>query len=61
MDNDSVRVFLQYLREIIAQPNKAHMDILSHDGTASGSHAVAKSWAEEASMVIHLKKIGQPQ
>ena len=55
MDNDSVRVFLQYLREIIAQQNKCHMDILSHDGTASGSHAGAKSWAEEASVVIHLK------
>ena len=55
IDNESVRVFLQYLREGIAQPNNAHIEILSHDGTAKGSHAGAKSWAEEASMVIHLK------
>ena len=41
--------------EIIAQPNKAHIEILSHDGTAKGAHAGAKSWAEEPSMVMHLK------
>ena len=28
---------------------------MSHDGTARGAHAGAKSWAEEPSMVIHLK------
>ena len=55
IDNESTRVFLQYLREIIAFPNKCHIDILSHDGTASGAHAGAKSWAEEPSMVICLK------
>lgn len=55
IDNESTRVFLQYLREIIAFPNKCHIDILSHDGTASGAHAGAKSWAEEPSMVLHLK------
>ena len=55
IDNESTRLFLQYLREIIAQPNKAHIEILSHDGTAKGAHAGAKSWAEEPSMVMHLK------
>ena len=55
IDNESTRVFLQYLREIIAQPNKAHIEILSHDGTARGAHAGAKSWAEEPSMVMHLQ------
>ena len=55
IDNESTRVFLQYLREIIAQPNKAHIEILSHDGTAKGAHAGAKSWAEEPSMVMHLQ------
>ncbi len=53
IDNESTRIFLQYLREIIAQPNKAHIEILSHDGTAKGSHSGAKSWAEEPSMVMH--------
>ena len=43
------------MRDIIAQPNNAHIDILSHDGTARGAHAGAKSWAEEPSMVISLK------
>ena len=55
VDNDAVRALLQYIREIIAFPNKCHIEILSHDGTAKGAHAGAKSWAEEPSMVIHLK------
>ena len=55
VDNDAVRSLLQYLREIIAFPNKCHIEILSHDGTAKGAHAGAKSWAEEPSMVINLK------
>ncbi len=55
VDNDAVRALLQYLREIIAFPNKCHIEILSHDGTAKGAHAGAKSWAEEPSMVINLK------
>ena len=43
------------MRDVIAVPNNAHIEILSHDGTARGAHAGAKSWAEEPSMVIHLK------
>ncbi len=54
IDNDSVRVLLSYMREIIAQPNQCHIGFLSHDGTEKGSHSGAKSWAEEPSMVIHL-------
>ena len=53
-DNDSVRVLLSYMREIIAQPNKCHIGFISHDGTEKGSHSGAKSWAEEPSMVVHL-------
>ena len=55
LDNVQVRDFIRFLRDIIAQPNNAHIDILSHDGTARGAHAGAKSWAEEPSMVIRLK------
>ena len=55
LDNVQVRDFIRFLRDIIAQPNNAHIEILSHDGTARGAHAGAKSWAEEPSMVIRLK------
>ncbi len=54
IDNDSVRVLLSYMREIIAQPNKCHIGFISHDGTEKGSNSGAKSWVEEPSMVIHL-------
>ena len=54
IDNDSVRVLLSYMREIIAQPNKCHIGFISHDGTEKGSHSGAKSWAEEPSMVVRL-------
>ena len=55
LDNVQVRDFIRISRDIIAKPNNAHIEILSHDGTARGSHAGAKSWAEEPSMVICLK------
>ena len=55
LDNVQVRDFIRVIRDVIAKPNNAHMEILSHDGTARGAHAGAKSWAEEASMVISLK------
>ncbi len=54
LDNVQVRDFIRISRDIIAKPNNAHIEILSHDGTARGSHAGAKSWAEEPSMVICL-------
>jgi hypothetical protein len=55
LDNVQVRDFIRISRDIIAKPNNAHIEILSHDGTARGPHAGAKSWAEEPSMVICLK------
>ena len=55
IDNDAVRVLLSYIREGIAQPNNCHIEFLSHDGTAKGAHAGAKTWREEPSMVIRLK------
>ena len=55
LDNLQVRDFIRISRDIIAKPNNAHIEILSHDGTAKGAHAGAKSWAEEPSMVICLK------
>ena len=55
LDNVQVRDFIRVIRDVIAVPNNAHIEILSHDGTARGAHAGAKSWAEEASMVISLK------
>ncbi len=55
LDNVQVRDFIRVIRDVIAVPNNAHIEILSHDGTARGAHAGAKSWAEEPSMVISLK------
>ena len=55
LDNVQVRDFIRISRDVIAKPNNSHIEILSHDGTAKGAHAGAKSWAEEVSMVIHLK------
>ncbi len=55
LDNVQSRDFISVLRDVIAVPNNAHIEILSHDGTARGAHAGAKSWAEEPSMVLHLK------
>ena len=55
LDNVQVRDFIRVVRDVIAKPNNAHIEILSHDGTARGAHAGAKSWAEEASMVLSLK------
>ena len=55
LDNVQSRDFISLLRDVIAVPNNAHIEILSHDGTARGAHAGAKSWAEEPSMVLHLK------
>ena len=42
-DNDSVRVLLEYMREVIAQPSKSSLMFISHDGTERGAHAGAKS------------------
>ena len=33
IDNDSVRVFLEYLKEIVAAPHGCHIGFISHDGT----------------------------
>ena len=55
LDNVQSRDFISVLRDVIAVPNNAHIEILSHDGTARGAHAGAKSWAEEPSMVMHLQ------
>ena len=55
LDNVQVREFIRVIRDVIAKPNNAHIEILSHDGTARGAHAGAKSWAEEPSMVVSLK------
>ena len=57
IDNDAVRVLLEYMREVIAQPTNSSVMFISHDGTEKGAHAGAKSWAEVPSMVIQLEAI----
>ena len=44
------------MREGICQPLNHSICLLSHDGTGNGTHAGAKSWAEDPSMVICLSR-----
>ena len=55
-DNDAARELLRYMREGICQPLNHSICLLSHDGTGNGTHAGAKSWAEDPSMVISLDR-----
>ena len=58
--NEMTKTFLTYLRECICEPLNCSVIILSHDGTAKGSHSGAKAWAEDPSMVISLVKAIDP-
>ena len=60
IDNDSVRVLLSHMREIIAQLNKSHFGFISHDGTEKNSHSGAKSWRDVPSMVTQLTHAKDP-
>ena len=55
-DNDAVRELLSYMCEGICQPLNHSICLLSHDGTGNGTHAGAKSLAEDPSMVISLDR-----
>ena len=59
-DNEAVRELLRYMREGICQPLSHSIALLSHEGTAQGSHSGAKSWAEDPSMVISLSRALNP-
>lgn len=54
MDNDSVNALLTFMKEAIA-PHTSVL-FLSHDGTAAGSHAGAKAWAEIVDVVHRQTK-----
>ena len=49
MDNDAVNALLTFMKEAIT-PHTSVL-FLSHDGTAQGSHAGAKAWAEIVDIV----------
>lgn len=57
--NESVKALLGYIREGLAQPTGACIEFLSHDGTVTNSHAGAKAWAEEPSIVCQLTSVGE--
>jgi hypothetical protein len=59
--NESVKAILTYLREGVCQPTGTCIELLSHDGTAQGSHSGAKAWAEEPSMVCALSVATDPE
>lgn len=48
-DNDAVNALLTFMKEVLAP--HASVLFLSHDGTAVGSHAGAKAWAEIVDVV----------
>jgi hypothetical protein len=54
MDNDSVNALLTFIKEAIT-PHTSVL-FLSHDGTAAGSHAGAKAWAEIVDVVHRQTK-----
>ena len=54
MDNDAVNALLTFFKEAIAP--HASVLFLSHDGTAQGSHAGAKAWAEIVDIVHRQTK-----
>ncbi len=54
ISNESVSEVIKTFHETIAKPFECNIEFISHDGTAAGSHAGAKSWAEDPSMVIQL-------
>lgn len=56
-DNESVKGVLRYIREGVAEPTGCTIELLSHDGTQKGTHAGAKAWAEDPSMVIALSVV----
>lgn len=58
LDNDAVTAFLTFLKETVAA--HAAVLILSHDGTAQGSHSGAKAWAEVPSMVHTIQAGDNP-
>lgn len=58
LDNDAVTAFLTFLKETVAA--HASVLILSHDGTAHGSHSGAKAWAEVPSMVHTIQATDSP-
>lgn len=58
LDNDAVTAFLTFLKETVAA--HASVLILSHDGTAQGSHSGAKAWAEVPSMVHTIQATDSP-
>jgi hypothetical protein len=54
MDNDAVNALLTFTKEAIT-PHTSVL-FLSHDGTAAGSHAGAKAWAEIVDVVHRQTK-----
>ena len=56
MDNDAVNALLTFMKEAIT-PHTSIL-FLSHDGTAQGSHAGAKAWAEIVD-IVHRQTMKQ--
>lgn len=54
LSNEATATLLTFMAEVICRSLDCAIDIISHDGTANGSHSGAKAWSEIPSMVVAL-------
>lgn len=57
LSNESTATLLTFMAEVLCRSLGCAIDIISHDGTAAGSHSGAKAWSEIPSMVVALQPI----
>jgi KaiC/GvpD/RAD55 family RecA-like ATPase len=57
LSNESTATLLTYMAEVICRALACAIDVISHDGTATGSNSGAKAWAEIPSMVVSLQQM----
>lgn len=57
LSNESTATLLTFMAEVLCRSLGCAIDIISHDGTATGSHSGAKAWSEIPSMVVALQPI----
>ena len=57
LSNESTATLLTFMAEVLCRSLGCAIDIISHDGTANGSHSGAKAWSEIPSMVVALQPI----
>jgi len=57
LSNEATATLLTFMAEVLCRSLGCAIDIISHDGTATGTHSGAKAWSEIPSMVVALQPI----